>query len=394
MTLDEVWDPKSIIDDDTIISTQYGQVTAKDVRSLKPGNQINDVVVNYIGSFLMSQKDSVYVASTFWLNRCSKGRFHDLQNYDLQKFEKFIFPVHCPGHWWCVMIDMSEKLYGEYDSLCQNRNSGYVFELLHKVFETANIDLSSFRKLNQQERQHIPSQGDNKTECGVFLLGFMSAFVSCLKLSFDLNFMSFLRHSFAKIIMNGRPPYVPVAPSQTVCPEDAQQTTTASEIKESVSGSVNLGLGSNHQVSEPSNENLEDTNMVDCAKTNRSKKEIVPSSIQLGSPSNSDSTDAVMSGPRNSFSLHDGYMSEDPIDPADDIEGDPFDLPPPLPPLDPCPLDDESVTDHKDATGTEQFRRPGLQITNGQGPVTLSGQRLFAHTRPFFADKIATVIPD
>lgn len=54
--LDEVWDMKSILADDTIISTLHGQVTAKNLRSLKPGNHINDVVVIYIGSFLMSQK--------------------------------------------------------------------------------------------------------------------------------------------------------------------------------------------------------------------------------------------------------------------------------------------------------------------------------------------------
>lgn len=73
-------------------------------------------------------------------------------------------------------------------TLCQNRNRRYVFELLHNVFWTANIDLSSFPKLNQQQTQQIPSQGDNNTECGVFLLGFLCAFVNCLGLSFDLKF--------------------------------------------------------------------------------------------------------------------------------------------------------------------------------------------------------------
>ena len=59
---------KSILADDTIISTLHRWVSAKDLHSLKPGNQINDVMVNYTGSFLINQKDSVHVASTFWLN--------------------------------------------------------------------------------------------------------------------------------------------------------------------------------------------------------------------------------------------------------------------------------------------------------------------------------------
>lgn len=139
---------------------------------------------------------------------------------------------------------------------CQNQKSGYVFELLHGIFQTANIDLSSFRKLNQHKRPDILSQGDNTTECGVFFLGFVCAFVNCQKLSFDLNFMSYLRHSFAKIIMNEHPPpSVPMAAIPKVCPEEAQQTTNGSEVSESVSGSVEL-TQDNQQFNEPSDENV------------------------------------------------------------------------------------------------------------------------------------------
>ena len=61
-------------------------------------------------------------------------------------------------------------IYGEYDSVCRNRSSDYVIQLLCNAFQTANIDLSSFRKFNHQERKDIPSQGLNTTECGIFLL--------------------------------------------------------------------------------------------------------------------------------------------------------------------------------------------------------------------------------
>lgn len=237
-------------------------------------------------------------------------------------------------------------------------------------FETVNIDLSSFRKLNQQERQQIPSQGDSTTECGVFLLGFMCAFVKCLGLSFDLSMMSFLRHSFAKIVMNGRPQYVPKASNPTVCPEDVQQVTTGSEISESVSGSLAQGQTNNQEVCEPISEKLEVeqsiTEVATCAITHKSNDEIIPSSNQLVNPSNSDSTDAVRSGPRCSFSVHDGHMCEDSMDPTDDIDDDPFDLPPPLQPLDPWPLDDYSVTAQKDETGKYQLQRPGLKLTIGR----------------------------
>ena len=203
-TLDEVWDLSSTIGDDAIIATLHGQVKAEDLHTLKPGNQSNDVVINYIGPFLMSQKKDVYVASTFWLNHCSQELgLKEMLRCDFHKYEKFVFPVHCPGHWWCVLIDRPMKLYGEFDSLCKDRRSDYVFQVLCREFKTANIDISSFRRLSQEEREKLPSQGQNVFDCGVFVLGFISAFVNNLEMNFSLRDMPFLRNSFAKIIMNG-----------------------------------------------------------------------------------------------------------------------------------------------------------------------------------------------
>ena len=103
-TLDKVWDLSSTISDDTIIAILHGQVKAKYDRTLKPGNQINDVMISYIGPFLRSQKKDVYVASTFWLNHCSQElSLKEIHRCDFHKYEKFVFPVHCPGHWWCVL---------------------------------------------------------------------------------------------------------------------------------------------------------------------------------------------------------------------------------------------------------------------------------------------------
>ena len=50
-TLQNVWDASSTITEATVISTRHGHVKGRDLRTLKPGNQINDVVINYIGSF-------------------------------------------------------------------------------------------------------------------------------------------------------------------------------------------------------------------------------------------------------------------------------------------------------------------------------------------------------
>ena len=83
--------------------------------------------------------------------------------------------------------------------------SDYVFQVLCREFKTANINISSFRRLSQQEREKLPSQGQNVFDCGVFVLGFISAFVNNLEMNFSLRDMPFLQNSFAKNIMNGQP---------------------------------------------------------------------------------------------------------------------------------------------------------------------------------------------
>ena len=156
----------------------------------------------------MSQKKDVYVASTFWLNHCSQELgLKEMLRCDFHKYEKFVFPVHCPGHWWCVLIDRPVKLYVEFGSLCRDQKSDYVFQVLCREFKTANIDISSFRRLpvSQEERKKLPSQGQNVSDCGVFVLGFISAFVNFLEMNFSLRVMPFLQNSLAKIIMNGQP---------------------------------------------------------------------------------------------------------------------------------------------------------------------------------------------
>ena len=191
-TLDKVWDLSSTISDDTIIAILHGQVKAKYVRTLKPGNQINDVMISYIGPFLMSQKKDVYDASTFWLNHCSQElSLKEIHRCDFHKYEKFVFPVHCPA--WSLVVCLNRQA---------NKIKGVIM-FFRSCAGNSNIDISSFRRLSQEEREKLPSQGQNVFDCGVFVLGFISAFVNNLEMNFSLRDMPFLRNSFAKIIMNG-----------------------------------------------------------------------------------------------------------------------------------------------------------------------------------------------
>ena len=91
-TLDKLWDLNSAIHDDTVISTRHGHVKARELRTLKPGNQIKDVVNNCTGSFLMSQKKNICVASTFfYMNSCSQGRLGKMKTCEFHTVEKLIF---------------------------------------------------------------------------------------------------------------------------------------------------------------------------------------------------------------------------------------------------------------------------------------------------------------
>ena len=69
---------------------------------------------------------------------------------DLQKFEKFIFPVHCPGYWWRVKGMENLSPFFRIVAVA-------VFGLFYNVFQYENIDLSSLRKLTQHDKTDIPS---------------------------------------------------------------------------------------------------------------------------------------------------------------------------------------------------------------------------------------------
>lgn len=183
-TLEDIWQKNSSLGEDTIVSEKHGCITVRDLRSLQPGALVNDAVMNYIGNFLMSQNKGVFVADTFWLQEIQKKK-RTLMTIDLSKYNKLIFPVHSPGHWWCVMIDTTTQVYGEYDSLYRDRDSSYVFGLLSSVCIQSKIDLSTFRRLNKQERMMLPSQGHNTKDCGVYVLCsitlFLKGIISLLK---------------------------------------------------------------------------------------------------------------------------------------------------------------------------------------------------------------------
>jgi len=114
------------------------------IRSLNPGQRIIDSVINYIGRFLMSENKHVFVANTFWLLSASKAQSRVLKQCDLASFSKLIFPIHSSGHWWCVMIDTVNKIFGEYDSLYKERKSSYVSQILHDLLLGSGMDLNSF----------------------------------------------------------------------------------------------------------------------------------------------------------------------------------------------------------------------------------------------------------
>ena len=103
----------------------------------------------------------------------------------------------------CFLFCSKLAFYGHFS--LKHFRSDYVFQVLCREFKTANINISSFRRLSQQEREKLPSQGQNVFDCGVFVLGFISAFVNNLEMNFSLRDMPFLQNSFAKNIVNGQP---------------------------------------------------------------------------------------------------------------------------------------------------------------------------------------------
>ncbi len=182
-----------------------GNIYRKDIKTLKPGEWLNDEVINKYME-LLKERDTLLCskfptrkASHFFnihfltlLGTGDKYSFKNVEkwteNMNIFEMRRLYFPINITNkHWALAVVDMETKQICYYDSLehskLNKRGYSYMEYLLRWLRDVAgeNHDMSKWEILKKEK---IPMQ-DNEIDCGVFVIMF------CDFLSDDLPLSSF-----------------------------------------------------------------------------------------------------------------------------------------------------------------------------------------------------------
>ncbi|KAG0245484.1 SUMO1 sentrin specific peptidase 1 [Actinomortierella wolfii] len=190
-------------------------ITKNDIRTLRPGEWLNDEVINFYGNLIMARSNAsntlpkVHVFSTFFYKTLSENGYDKVRRWTKKTniFEKdyILIPIHCSGnHWTSAVIDMTKKKISYYDSLLGNNPK--CFLTLRAYLEKESLDKLKkpfdFQGWENECPKNIPQQR-NGYDCGVFTCFFIE-FKSRGEDTFDFSQadMPYLRQKMVLDIVN------------------------------------------------------------------------------------------------------------------------------------------------------------------------------------------------
>ncbi|KAG0288402.1 SUMO1 sentrin specific peptidase 1 [Linnemannia gamsii] len=199
-------------EDTSIVEGFNVQVLKKDIRTLGPGEWLNDEVINFYGNMIMARSKNsttlpkVHYFKTFFYKTLSEVGYERVRRWtkkdNIFAMEYLLVPIHCSGnHWTSAVIDMKRKRVSYYDSLLGNNPK--VFLILRDYLDMESRDKLKrpfdFDGWENECPKDIPRQR-NGYDCGVFTCTFIE-FKSrgAEKFEFSQDEMPYLRK---KIVLN------------------------------------------------------------------------------------------------------------------------------------------------------------------------------------------------
>ncbi|KAG0004058.1 SUMO1 sentrin specific peptidase 1 [Entomortierella chlamydospora] len=190
-------------------------VLKKDIHTLRPGQWLNDEVINFYGNLIMARsKESttlpkVHVFSTFFYKTLSENGYDKVRRWTKKvkifEMDYVLMPIHRSGnHWTTAAIDMKKKRISYYDSLLGNNPK--CFLILRNYLEQESMDKLKkpfdFEGWENDCPKDIPTQ-ENGFDCGVFTCTFIE-FMSRGQdqLEFSQENMPYLRKKIVLSIIN------------------------------------------------------------------------------------------------------------------------------------------------------------------------------------------------
>lgn len=194
---------------ETLVSGFNVDLKRSDVRRLRPGQWLNDEIINFYMNLLLEVANcKVHFFNTFWYPLLSSGGYNRVKSWtrrvDLFTFDKVIVPIHLGNHWCLSVINLRDKQLEYYDSLNGSERCFALFrEYLaaeHLAKKNAKLDMSSWKNIADR----TAPQQHNGYDCGVFTCQFARCSAQDLPFDFSQENMSYLRRRMVVELLQKR----------------------------------------------------------------------------------------------------------------------------------------------------------------------------------------------
>lgn len=169
------------------------QVNDRDLSGLRPGQWLNDEVINFYGALILERSDNRkenpsktgvklwnvhYFSTFFWtklMDGYEKGRLEKwTKKIDIFSKDVILIPInHHNAHWTSAAINFRRKRIESYDSMGTNREIVFKFLRLYLDAEHRNKKKTPFDFTGWQDRSLQEPLQENGYDCGVFTCQFM-----------------------------------------------------------------------------------------------------------------------------------------------------------------------------------------------------------------------------
>jgi len=184
------------------------EITRNDIRSLGPGQWLNDEIVNFYMELLKESaknKNKVqchFFNSFFYTLLSVEGTGYNYgkvskwtKKIDIFQLDKIIIPVHLGAHWCLACVSIKRKRIEYYDSMggtnihCRKCLRQYITDE-YKLKYSKELDLSEWT--DHAPGSKVPQQ-QNTYDCGVFMCIFAAHVTQNKSFGFSQNDMPFFR---------------------------------------------------------------------------------------------------------------------------------------------------------------------------------------------------------
>ncbi|XP_029521148.2 sentrin-specific protease 2-like isoform X1 [Oncorhynchus nerka] len=192
-------------------------ITQRDLASLQEGSWLNDEVINFYLSLVMTRSSSagqglkVYSFSTFFFPKLHGGGHAAVKRWtkavDLFQYDIILVPLHLGVHWSLAVINFNSRTVRSYDSMGQRHDDICSLLLLylreeHKARKDQDLDACKWT-VGSLRASEIPQQ-KNGSDCGVFACKYADYIAQGWPLTFRQCHMPLFRKLMIWEILNQR----------------------------------------------------------------------------------------------------------------------------------------------------------------------------------------------